>query len=143
MLCGSVIALIRIFKKKLAMVLALPRMFIDGSKGVLGTSPPVQTLPFSHSFQQIFCQIINFGPKSRGWRPRLGITGSATDVGVSLRESVNAPLKALLSHLCPAHSSRHAHLQPSITDPPFRHSAAQTEQKYTRDQFRYIAKSLQ
>ena len=49
----------------------------------------------------------------------------------------------LLSHLSPARPSTHEHLQPSTTDPPFRHSAAQTEQKYTRDQFRNTAKRLQ
>ena len=39
----------------------------------------VQFLSFSCSFRQKSCQIIDFCPKFRSWRPRLGNPGSVTD----------------------------------------------------------------
>ena len=55
---------------------------IGGSKGegIRDLHPlSVQFLSVSCIFCQKSCLIIGFWPKSRGWRPRLGNPGSATD----------------------------------------------------------------
>ena len=46
---------------------------IGGSKRALGTPPPIQFLSFPCSFWRKPCEIIDFLPKLRSWRPPPGI----------------------------------------------------------------------